>query len=233
MRRTVLTTLAVLAIGGATTGILMANAQPAPPAPGIDAPAPRAHWMGWMHRGHDGPRGEWMQRMRMSLRNISPQFNCQRMVGEYMSQLYEPAHRAFSEVRSDNFRSARDKARWREQVENAWSNVDFLEIGPVPDRSVVSGQSVPMRAVVELAGLRPEDVRVEAVIGRIAANGQLEETQVMTLPPTEQHGSAFVFGKEFVPYQTGRLGYSMRISPNHYDDPLTRPCHALLKWGRQ
>jgi hypothetical protein len=64
MRRTVLTTLAVLAIGGATTGILMANAQPAPPAPGIDAPAPRAHWMGWMHRGHDGPRGEWMQRMR-------------------------------------------------------------------------------------------------------------------------------------------------------------------------
>jgi starch phosphorylase len=118
-------------------------------------------------------------------------------------------------------------------VEGAWSNVNFVEIGPAPDRSVVSGQPVPLRALVDLAGLRPEDVRVEAVIGRVAANGQLEETQVMTLPPTGQQGSAFAFGKEFVPYQTGRLGYSMRISPNHYDDPLTRPCNALLKWGFQ
>src|SRR5579872_941653 len=174
---------------------------------------------------------DWMQRVRMSLRNISPQFNCQRMVGEYMTQLYEPAHRAFAEVRRDDFRSARDKVRWHEQVEKVWSNVSFVEIGPGPDHSVVSGHAVPLRAVVNLAGLRPEDVRVEAVIGRVGVNGQLEETQVMTLPAMEQHGSEFVFGKEFVPYQTGRLGYSLRISPNHYDDPLTRRCNALLKWS--
>jgi starch phosphorylase len=72
---------------------------------------------------------------------------------------------------------------------------------------------------------------VEAVIGRVGVSGQLEETQVMTLLPVEQKGSAVVFAKEFVPHQTGRLGYSLRVSPNHYDDPLTRPCHALLKWG--
>src|ERR1700761_8192315 len=64
MRRTVLTTLAILAIGGASTGILMANAQPAPPAPGSEVQAPRGPWMGWMHRGRDGQRGAWMQRMR-------------------------------------------------------------------------------------------------------------------------------------------------------------------------
>jgi starch phosphorylase len=40
-----------------------------------------------------------------------------------------------------------------------------------------------------------------------------------------------VFAKEVVPQQTGRLGYALRISPNHYDDPLTRPCTSLLKWG--
>ncbi|HET7880759.1 MAG TPA: hypothetical protein VFL55_07715 [Acetobacteraceae bacterium] len=64
MRRTVLTTLAILAIGGASTGILMANAQPAPPAAGSEVQAPRGPWMGWMHRGRDGQRGAWMQRMR-------------------------------------------------------------------------------------------------------------------------------------------------------------------------
>jgi starch phosphorylase len=72
---------------------------------------------------------------------------------------------------------------------------------------------------------------VEAVLGRVGANGDLEETQVMTLPPVDKNGDVVVFAREFVPFQTGRLGYSVRISPNHYDDPLTRACNSLLKWG--
>ena len=39
------------------------------------------------------------------------------------------------------------------------------------------------------------------------------------------------FGKEVVPERTGRLGYALRVSPNHFDDPLTRPCTSLLKWS--
>jgi hypothetical protein len=64
MRKTILATLAVLAIGGATTGILIANAQPAPP-PGGDGPPWRQQAMEWMRHGHDGPMGgEGMRRMR-------------------------------------------------------------------------------------------------------------------------------------------------------------------------
>ncbi len=96
---------------------------------------------------------------------------------------------------------------------------------------MLTGLPIPVRAVVNLAGLSPKDVRVEAVVGRIGVNGNLEETQVMTLPAVEQAGNEYVFLKEFVPHQTGRLGYSLRISPNHYDDPLTRPCNSLLKWS--
>ena len=61
MRRTILAAVAVLAIGGAATGIMIANAQPAPPPAGMEG---RPHWMGWMHRGHDWTRGEGMQRPR-------------------------------------------------------------------------------------------------------------------------------------------------------------------------
>jgi hypothetical protein len=52
MRKTLLATLAVLALGGTTTGILIAHAQPAPPPPAMDGPPPhRPHWMGWMRGG--------------------------------------------------------------------------------------------------------------------------------------------------------------------------------------
>jgi hypothetical protein len=41
-----------------------------------------------------------------------------------------------------------------------------------------------------------------------------------------------VFSMELTPQQTGRLGYALRICPNHFHDPLTRPCASLLKWAR-
>ena len=68
-------------------------------------------------------------------------------------------------------------------------------------------------------------------MGRVGSNGNLEETEVMVLPPIEQAGNVAVFEKEIVPERTGRLGYALRVSPNHYDDPLTRPCTSLLKWS--
>lgn len=179
----------------------------------------------------EGVPMDWMRRVKQSLMHLSPQFNSLRMVGEYMSQLYEPAHQAFLEISGEDFAPARDRSRWNEKVEKVWDRVNFTEIGPAPDVSVLTGRPIPMRAVVNLAGLSPRDVRVEAVVGRVGVNGNLEETQVMSLPAVEQQGDAYVFLKEFVPHQTGRLGYSLRISPNHYDDPLTRPCNALLKWS--
>jgi hypothetical protein len=64
MRKTILTALAVLAIGGAATGLVVAQAQPAPPAPDAGGPPPQ-RGMGWMHRGHDWQqRGGMMQRLR-------------------------------------------------------------------------------------------------------------------------------------------------------------------------
>jgi len=65
----------------------------------------------------------------------------------------------------------------------------------------------------------------------VNANGNLEETEVMVLPAMEQHDSVAVFGKDIVPDRTGRLGYALRVSPNHFDDPLTRPSGSLLKWN--
>jgi len=63
MRKTILTTLAVLAIGGATTGIMIANAQPAGPPASGNGPG-RPHWMGWQQHDRDGHRGDMMQRLR-------------------------------------------------------------------------------------------------------------------------------------------------------------------------
>jgi len=72
---------------------------------------------------------------------------------------------------------------------------------------------------------------VEAVFGRIGVNGDLEDTEVLTLAPAGAQGANYTFSGEFAPRQTGRLGYALRVCPNHYHDPLTRPCGTLIKWA--
>lgn len=179
----------------------------------------------------EGVPEEWMRRVKKSLKNLTPRFNAQRMIQEYTSQFYRPAHRAYTSIREGNFESVRSYVDWNAKVTSAWDKVRFVEVGPPIDSRVMSGQPIPLQAVVELGGLSPKDVRVEAVIGRINTEGYLSDTEVLTLPAQQQNGSVAVFAREFTPQQTGRLGYSVRVSPNHYEDPLTRPCKSLLKWG--
>src|SRR5215472_15161972 len=174
---------------------------------------------------------EWMRRVKRSLAYISPNFDCRRMVREYMTELYNPAHTAHARMCASGYSLARDRATWNARVREVWDRVRFVEAGPGPGGSVTSGKAVPVRAAIDLAGLTPSDVRVEAVFGRVDSNGHLEETEVLTLPAIEQQGSVAVFSRDIVPERTGRLGFALRVSPNHFDDPITRPCTSLLKWS--
>jgi len=185
----------------------------------------------YYRRREDGVPTEWMQRVRQSIRALSPLFNCQRMVEEYMSQLYEPAQDAFARLSRDSFSRTRELTRWNASVEQLWDRVRFVDVGTSTAEPVHSGRSVTVTAVLDLAGLAPQDVRVEAVLGRIGANGDLEDTEVLTLTPSGAEGANHRFSGEFAPRHTGRLGYALRVGPNHYHDPITRPCGTLIKWA--
>lgn len=174
---------------------------------------------------------EWVRRMKQSLAAITPRFSSGRMVAEYMYELYEPAHKLWERVSRDDFREARRKSEWEANLTAAWSRVHFIGFGDSPAKQVLSGSPVPLRTEIDLAGLQPSDVRVEAVVGPIDSNGQLQDIHTVPLSAVGQNGDAFIFANEYVVQQTGLVGYSLRISPNHFDNPLTRPCNALLKWG--
>ena len=173
---------------------------------------------------------EWVRRMKTCIANITPLFSCGRMVAEYNAELYQPAHKIWREISANSFESVRNKSRWEERLKQFWHLIRFVELGDGPEDHVMSGSAVPLQATIDLAGLEPSEVRVEAVIGQIGINGELQDTQALLLSPIKNKGTAVVFGNHFTVQQTGRLGYSLRISPNHFDIPLTRPCNSLLKW---
>jgi starch phosphorylase len=180
----------------------------------------------------EGVPHAWMQRVKLSLMNLSPMFNCQRMINDYTTRLYEAAHVGALRVRRDDYQPAREKARWSAQVDRVWSSVRIVDAAEGPGACVLTGTPVHLQAAVDLAGLTPEDVRVEAVVGRVNPDGVLQDTSIILLPYVGEQNNFVLFGRDFVPHQTGRLGYTLRVSPNHCDDPLTRPCLSPVKWTR-
>lgn len=174
---------------------------------------------------------EWVRRMKQTIMEMTPAFDCRRMVTEYNTSLYEPAHNGFAAIGAEKFKKAKELANWSAKVHEVWDRVNFVDAGPGPIGAVTSGHTVPVRAAVEMAGLTPEDVRVEVVVGKVGATGSLEDTETIQLPATGQEGSVTVFAIDLKPRFTGRLGYALRISPNHFRDARTRPCTSLLKWS--
>lgn len=173
---------------------------------------------------------EWMRRVKQSLKHLSAHFNSQRMVGQYRDLLYHPAHAAFHALEIAGFQPTRDRVRWNARVADTWPRVRFQYCGLGAD-GISTGAAIPVVAELDLAGLEPSDVRVEAVVGRVGPTGELQNVELVGLNPQSQRGTVWTFTQNYRPSFTGRLGLAVRVSSNHFDNPLNRPCNTLLKWA--
>src|SRR3954468_4270603 len=92
-------------------------------------------------RREQTPR-EWMRRVKQSLMYITPSFDCRRMVHDYMSELYEPAHIQHVRLLGGDYSLVREKAQWNTRVREVWDRVRFIDSVAGPAGSVTSGKPV-------------------------------------------------------------------------------------------
>ncbi|MCK5878754.1 MAG: hypothetical protein KAH24_03180, partial [Holophagae bacterium] len=92
------------------------------------------------------------------------------------------------------------------------------------------GVPIQTRVVVDLAGLNPEDIQVEAYFGKINASGDFEFVETSILRNGKQKDSELhEFNGELMMDKTGKFGIRFRIRPVH---PLLEPVLTVrdLKW---
>ncbi|MDQ2708174.1 MAG: alpha-glucan family phosphorylase [Actinomycetota bacterium] len=168
-------------------------------------------------RGSDGVPQRWVGLVRHTLGTLRPQVQATRMVGEYVQRWYAPAARAAHAVAEGDFAGARRLAEYRQRLNASWPRVRIsgVDASSVPDIPVV-GAPMTLRAAVELAGLKPDDVDVQAVVGRV---DELDELDELVSAPMMHVGDADGGGDRFeavVPLpHAGLLGYTVRVLPRH------------------
>ncbi|MDL2345607.1 alpha-glucan family phosphorylase [Deinococcus sp. MIMF12] len=112
-----------------------------------------------------GDQAGWARTVRRAIRTVSPRFSMQRQVIDYVRQYYVPLGERGATLSAGNAARARQVAEWKVWVRGQWPHTSLSASADLP-ATARPGQTVEVRAQVQPAGIRPEDLRVEAVLKR-------------------------------------------------------------------
>jgi starch phosphorylase len=179
-------------------------------------------------RTADGVPTRWVQMVRHTLKSLGPKVLATRMVSEYVRRLYAPAADSSQRMFADDFAAARSLATWRQDVVAKWPGVAVLhvdsQLSGAGDAQV--GDSLTLRAEIELGGLHEDDVDVEAVYGPVAADDRLTDLARVSLRPVGGGDGVSRYEGEVPLERTGGFGYTVRVLP--HNDLLVSPAELGL-----
>src|SRR5690606_28047381 len=116
-------------------------------------------------RGRDSVPREWIEKVKNSMRVLSPFFNTHRMVQEYTDHYYMPVYNIQQTMLADDMQAGLEFAAWRKRVEKAWKQIEIKSVN-ISDQQVKVGKAFEVEAAVNLGDLKPEDVQVQLYYGQ-------------------------------------------------------------------
>ncbi|BBY93026.1 alpha-1,4 glucan phosphorylase [Mycobacterium gallinarum] len=173
-------------------------------------------------RNEQGVPERWVEMVRHTLIALGPKVLASRMVRDYTEKYYAPAAQSLRktvEAGADGepFGAARELAAYRERVAEAWPKIQITDVDSygLPDTPVL-GSELTLTATVDLADLTPDEVSVQAVLGRVDAG----DTLVGPVTVPMQHTGTADGGNEIFTTTTplpvaGPVGYTVRVLPHH------------------
>jgi starch phosphorylase len=184
------------------------------------------------------PRG-WIAMMKESIKVLAPTFSGDRMVKQYTECFYLPAADHYRRLSAAGFAEAKELAAWKARVRAAWPGVKVVAVaddgsprGGYGAQEIAVGEQIPVAAQVDLAGLDPGDVTVEAFHSTLNPDGTLRTGRGVALELAGHEDGHYIY-RGAVPARTSGLhGYVMRVMPRH-EDVLVPHELPLITWEEE
>jgi starch phosphorylase len=155
----------------------------------------------------------WVEMIKRSISVLAPEFSTSRMVKDYTNNCYIPAAEAFHRLSDQGLTHAKEALRWRDQLTQAWPKVRICEVKDTTAAENPLGAEVRLEVKVDLDGINPQDVRVQALVGKVESNRDLRELVVTDLQESGREGDRYTFKGCFECDTAGHRGYTVRVIP--------------------
>lgn len=174
---------------------------------------------------------KWVELMKNSIKSITPQFSCHRMVKEYAQKYYLTACSLNKTFKEQNAKNAIDFYNWQEKVKSEWRNIKISNIELINDHEAWIGKPIEVTCDIELGALSPEDVLVQVFYGAIDPHTEeIKGVNYKNLNLIEKEDNKYRYEGSYSCSTTGKQGFTIRVIPNH--QLLTRITDLYLcKWA--
>jgi len=167
----------------------------------------------------------WIARMRASMGTLTPAFNSNRMLREYLERYYLPAARRFRARSADNGALARALRAWEMRVSQHWNDLRF---GPLQVQPVESAWAFSVECY--LGKLSPDDIGVELYAEAVGTSGEAFRQEMERGDPIPNSSHGYVY-RATVPSTRPSSAFTARALPFHRD--VVPPSEiALIRWER-
>lgn len=173
----------------------------------------------------------WVSYIKNTFAQVAPHFTTARMIRDYQDRFYKPQAIRAARLSASNYQIAKEITKWKFGVSSVWDEIEVVKVQITDGITNVLkiGEKYPARVVVDLKGLKPEDVGVEMVI---TENGEGNPTTLVDCVQFEIEkieGSKVVFNLNLQIMNSGAFGYAIRLYPKHPELPHRQDFH-YLKW---
>ncbi len=158
----------------------------------------------------------WIEMVRHTLKSLGPKVLATRMVHDYVRELYSPAA-VIARRLDDDDAAAIELAAWKKRVREAWpdARIEHVESSGITD-SPALGSRLCVQVYVLLGDLTPDDIDVQMVHGRVAADDELPDPTVTSLTHSQGYDDGrHRYETEVDLEDTGPFGYTVRMCPRH------------------
>jgi starch phosphorylase len=167
--------------------------------------------------------------MKGSMASLGGFVTADRMVRDYVKELYEPAAAQERDMCMEDYARAKALAEWKAKLSAGWDEIEVIDVeGDLKAAEV--GEERVVGAVVRLGALSTDDIAVQLAHGRVGASGEIVEPHLIEMTADHCVDGTCVYRGKFSTEDPGLYGFAVRVIPSHPD--LTNPLDmGLLAWA--
>ena len=182
-------------------------------------------------RNSKGIPEKWVSYIKNTFAQVAPNFTTARMIRDYHDRFYNPQAERSARLIASDFKLAKKLAAWKSEVSAVW---DQLEVRNVQITDGITnvlkiGENYPARVILDLKGLKPEDVGIEMVITENGVNGIPDLVECLQFDVESSKDSLTIYKLNLHLTNAGAFGYAIRMYPKNSELPHRQDFHNV-KW---
>jgi len=187
----------------------------------------------YYNRSKDNIPHKWIGYIKKCIADIASNFTTNRMLTDYQERFYNRLYERTKNMIAADYTMARDIAAWKRRVSNHWDSINIASVKQfdIGRRAIMMGEKYRVEVVLDIDGLKPEDIGVEMIISKqIDTDGRVDIFEKMELNFVSAEGTHVHYALDAIPHQTGTYDLALRLFPKNEKLPH-RMDFALVKWA--